>query len=189
MSTLIVTDIALYFATHTFLTSLCLKVYSPQHQCALKEMMLLYGCTGQLCWHLLYRSWNKAKSYLTVLSFQFILPSPLEPVEWVCAKRVPSKGLLYSNYTLKYISCWICRSSPKPIPKGRHWIHSKKWTQWSFEVKGARLTFLERATIHEKKKECFSYFNCIYLLDDSSEYVYNVCFLHCGVWHDFSMRH
>lgn len=153
MSTLIVTDIALYFATHTFLTSPCLKVYSPQQQCALKEMMLLYGCTGQLCWHLLYRSWNKAKSYLTVLSFQFILPSPLEPVEWVCAKRVPSKGLLYSNYTLKYISCWICRSSPKPIPKGRHWIHSKKWTQWSFEVKGARLTFLERATIHEKKKK------------------------------------
>lgn len=44
---------------------------------------------------------------------------PFEPVEWVCAKRVPSKGLLYSNYTLKYISCWICRSSPKLIPKGR----------------------------------------------------------------------
>ncbi len=129
------------------------------------------NCSGA-CWC----SWNKAKSHLTVLSLQFICP--LEPVERVPAKRVPSIGPLCSNYTLINISQLNLRERSTTDTHGTTAVftHDTNKTKLKSQRSLTKISSEGYWTIHEKN-ECISYSNFIYLLNDSSEYIMCVFYI------------
>ena len=179
MSTFIVTDITI-FCQNTQLTFCNLMRYHAPHLCALKEVTLFIGCTGQ---PLLAPAGKSKQSQMVSYSTVFLIYLPHmnqlnEPVQNVCRLQAFCAAVV----TL-YTSDWICRSSPPLIPKGRPLYSLLKKSLYLYKyimyicintclLSQRSLTQNSREgywTIHVKN-ECISYSNFIYL-NSSLKYI------------------